>query len=138
MAAIVRIVCEGQSENAFVRNLLTEYVGELTSWSVNILPTTLTTSKDRKAGCVFRGGLINYEKAKNEIVVHMSSGDYVTTMFDFYALPDSFPDFKEAESYARDIDKVIKLEEALYKDIVDSIPGCRNDRFIPYIEMHEF
>lgn len=83
----------------------------------------------------YRGGVISYEKAKNDIVCWLkedrNSDVYFSTMFDLYALPNDFPKFEEAKKCADVYRKVEVLEEAFKEDIGDY-------RFLPYIQLHEF
>ena len=59
-------------------------------------------------------------------------------MFDFYALPKDFPGVKDAEKLQNDIDKVNCLENALFEDIKKFQGDFDDNRFIPYIQLHEF
>lgn len=134
---IVRVICEGQSENRFVKEVLAPYVSERTAYSVQLVPITLTTSVDRKAGKVYKGGLVRYEKAINDIRKSLAYGDVVTTMFDFYAIPVDFPGYDAAMGAGNALDKVCRLEESLKEDIISRL-GVSEDLFIPYIQLHEF
>jgi hypothetical protein len=91
------------------------------------------TSKTRNKQ--YRGGIVNYQKAKNDILNWLKSDTsdnvYFTTMFDFYALPDDFPGFLEARKISDPYEKVESIENAFKEDI-------NHPRFIPYIQLHEF
>jgi len=130
MIEIVRIniLVEGVTEETFVGDILQE---ALALKGVNIVARRVEMS--RKHGRIYRGGLINYEKAKRDIQNWLSQDKsaYLTTMFDLYALPGNFPGFDEAQRLPNPFDRVTKLEEALAEDI-------QNRRFIPYIQLHEF
>jgi hypothetical protein len=52
-------------------------------------------------------------------------------MFDLYALPNDFPGYEKASSIRDPYEKVSTLEKAFSDDINDN-------RFIPYIQLHEF
>lgn len=54
-----------------------------------------------------------------------------TTMFDLYALPNDFPDYEAAKALGEPYKRVAALETAFAKAIND-------ERFIPYIQLHEF
>ncbi len=88
---------------------------------------------DRKRSRVFRGGMPNYPKIKNDIKGWLSedSEAYLTTFFDFYGLTNDFPGYKEAVSKRTVAQKLSCLEESFYKDI-------DNMRLIPYIQLYEF
>ena len=67
MPSKLYIICEGQSESAFVNEMLCQYVGEKTKWQLRLIPITITTSTRKSSGKVFKGGLRNYGKIKNEL-----------------------------------------------------------------------
>ena len=92
--------------------------------------SVLTSKEYRK-----RGGITSYAKAKKDIQQWInsenSSDRRFTTMFDYYALPDDFPGFSDAEKFVNPYDKIQYIEEAFAEDMDDH-------RFIPYIQLHEF
>ena len=135
--SIIWVVCEGQSENRFVKEVLCPYVLEKTAYSIELKPITLTTSKNKKAGKVYKGGLVRYEKAINDIRESLAYGGVVTTMFDFYAIPVDFPGYDVAMKAGSSLDRVTRLEESMIEDVIKRL-GVREDCFIPYIQLHEF
>jgi Domain of unknown function (DUF4276) len=56
---------------------------------------------------------------------------FVTTMFDFYALPQDFPGYQAAIHSTDPYQKAALVQQALATDIA-------SQRFIPYIQLHEF
>lgn len=132
----VNVITEGQSELRFVRHLLNLYFnGRLILDARCVL-----TSKDQKSNYEYRGGMTSYERAKKDIRAWLLSdpGAYVTTMFDFFRLPKDFPEYDEAIKCADHRESVKILEAALKQDILIAVPGIPPDRFIPYIQLHEF
>ena len=127
----IYVVCEGQSEASFVNRILSPYFWKITGEKCFLTPHTVITSRNRRAGRIFRGGLSDYAKPKNDIVRCLKNGRYVTTMFDFFRLPIDFPGYDVAQIKGTDLEKTKALEQALYEDI-------NNRLFIPYIELHEF
>lgn len=128
---IVHILCEGQTEELFVKRVLKPYFSEF-----NIVLKSLLVFTSKKKN--IRGGLVSYAKAKEDLWHCMAENSrrssethFYTTMFDFYALPTDFPGYAEAISQHDAYDKVDKLEKALGKDI-------NSDKFVPYIQLHEF
>lgn len=118
---------EGQTEERFVKSILAPHL--LTK---NIfLAVTILNTKTVKDGANFKGGIINYEKVKNDLtrLFHDSSAKLVTTMFDYYGLPTDFPAFatKRGTCYQ----KVKHLEDAFANDI-------NQQNFLPYLQLHEF
>lgn len=130
----LHITAEGQTEEYFVKNTLTYYLGD---YNISTDVRCVLTSKDKhRRDIIYRGGLVNYDKAKNDIVQWLkeeknNNDVFFTTMFDLYALPQDFPDFEKAEKESDPYNKVKILEQGFAEDINDS-------RFIPYIQLHEF
>jgi hypothetical protein len=128
---ILNILCEGQTEEKFVKDVLKPYFSSL---GIVLKSRLLITSK--KKG--MKGGLLSYAQAKNDLTLWMkevshrgSETHFFTTMFDFYALPDDFPNIVQSKSIVDPYLRIADVEEAFKMDI-DA------DRFIPYIQLHEF
>lgn len=85
----VLILVEGQSEETFVKRVLSPHLLNL---EVLIVPTIIST-KRVKSGPSFKGGIPSYAKVRKELkrLLGDSSAALVTTMVDFYGLPGSFP-----------------------------------------------
>ena len=125
----VNVVAEGQSEMFFAKGPLNQYFGGRPS----IDSRCVLTSRSARNNYEYRGGLISYQQAKNDIVTWLKQDPsaYITTMFDFFRLPNSFPEYQKAMSCQNHMESVLILEEAMKKDLASS-------RFIPYIQLHEF
>lgn len=125
----LNVTAEGQTEERFVKHTLSEYLAE---FNISTSVRCVLTSRDKKKE--YRGGLSNYEKAKRDILQWLKEDSNAdarfTTMFDLYALPTNFPKFEEAKK-CPPYERVQLLEEAFRDDIGD-------ERFIPYIQLHEF
>lgn len=128
---ILHILCEGQTEERFVKEVLSPY---LQQFNIYPKPIILLTSKKKNA----RGGMLNYAQAKRDLTIlqkqnkdNNSEHHMFTTMFDFYALPDDFPGFKESSHYSDIRKRISFIEMEFAKDM-----GL--DAFIPYIQLHEF
>lgn len=128
---ILNVLCEGQTEERFAKEVLKPYFKDK---GIIIKHRLLLTSKKKNA----RGGMLNYCQAKNDLITWMKQNDkknseqhFYTTMFDLYALPDDFPDWKEAIGKSDKHLQVQTIEEAFSKDI-------NHSNFIPYIQLHEF
>lgn len=124
----LHIIAEGKTEQQFVVSVLTEHLG---NFNISTDVRCLTTNRNRK----IRGGLISYKQAKQDITFWLKQdrdrNSRFTTMFDLYALPDTFPKFKESLKKNDPYQKIALLESAFAQDINDS-------RFIPYVQVHEF
>lgn len=128
---ILTILCEGQTEDNFAKKILAPYLHAL-----NIHTKTIILQTSRKKGA--RGGMISYKQAVNDIdrifksiKPNKSETNIVTTMFDFYALPNDFAGYNEAMRANGPREQTDILESALGSEI-----GRPN--FIPYIQLHEF
>jgi len=126
----LNITAEGQTEEAFVKQTLSKYLGD---FNLSTDVRCVLTSKDKRKH--YRGGLISYSKAKKDIQTWLKEDNHsetrFTTMFDLYALPSDFPGFEASKKILDPYEKVIFLESEFEKDINDF-------RFIPYIQLHEF
>lgn len=128
---ILHIVCEGQTEESFVKKVLQPY---LRSYGIVAKPILVTTNRSKRA----QGGIVNFSHVERDIQETLklwSSNNYehhvVTTFIDYYALPNDFPRFSEAQKYFEPYQRVECLEQALGERIHSS-------RFLPYIQLHEF
>jgi hypothetical protein len=126
----LNITAEGQTEEKFVKQTLSAYLGQ---YNISTDVRCVLTSKDKKK--CYRGGLISYEKARKDIITWLkednNSDARFTTMFDLYALLKDFPKFEESKKYTNPYQKVEFLENSFREDINDV-------RFLPYIQLHEF
>ena len=115
------IVVEGQTEEAFVKELMAPYF--IQNGIYDVRPVIIQTSKGHK------GGFVNYEHLKNDILRLLKSQGQdvvVTTFVDFFRCPE-LPNQKDIEALPSHIKRVEEMEN----DINDW-------RFIPYIQLHEF
>lgn len=118
----VYVICEGQSEEAFVKHILSQHFENL---QIYLTPIVIPTSPKHK------GGGLNYDRIKFFITnkLKQDKDAFVSTFFDYYALPDDFPKYKEQKG---DIyEKIGILEQGFYNDINDQ-------RFFPHIQPYEF
>jgi len=126
----LNITAEGQTEEKFVKTCLSSYLGDK---NISTDVRSILTRKDKFKH--YRGGLINYKKAKRDIQTWMKHDNtdnvFFTTMFDYYALPNDFPHFEESKKIRNPYERVAFLEKKFEEDINDR-------RFIAYIQLHEF
>lgn len=132
---LIYVVTEGQSETNFVNRVLAPYFSENEKI---LIPTTVLTKADEKKGKMHKGGLINYEKARVTIRQDLSytkkNDVFVTTMFDFYAIPSDTPGYTEAKKLTDPYKKVACLEQ----NMLDFENLTNPAVFHPYIQLHEF
>lgn len=124
----VHILVEGQTEETFVRDVLTPF---LQAKGVFLIPTLLAT-KRAKSGSSFKGGVSSYGKIRRD--AHRLFLDRnairVTTMLDYYGLPEDFPGYTH-RPVGTCFQRVEFLEQRFREDIDQW-------RFIPYLALHEF
>lgn len=122
------ITAEGQSERKFADDVLKPY---LASFSIEVKTRVVITN--RKLGK--RGGILDFERIRNDLQRLMSEDSKpearFTTMIDLYALPIEFPGWVEAKTKKLPTERVEIIESAFQKEISDQ-------RFLPYIQLHEF
>ena len=105
----LHITAEGQTEELFVRKMLTDHLGQ---YNICTDVRCVMTSRDKwRQDRIFRGGMTNYAKAKNDIVQWLreekqNSDVFFSTMFDLYALPFDFPGYDKAHRYTDPYRKV--------------------------------
>jgi hypothetical protein len=121
----IKILVEGQTEETFVRDNLSDYFA---NQDIFLTPILIHTSKTG------RGGVTSYAKIHNQVTKLCLSDPscYVTTMLDYYGLPTDFPG-KSAIPYNMPVSQIItSLETAFSSDINEP------KQFIPNLMVHEF
>jgi hypothetical protein len=126
----VCVVCEGQTEEEFVLSVLAP---ELYLIGLNLIPQLIETSPGHK------GGALQYDRVKRHLrnTLRQKSAPVVTTLFDLYRLDKDFPAFTSSQTQGDLQGRLTVLKKALHDDIVKEA-GCAPERFIPYIQPHEF
>lgn len=122
------ITVEGPTERNFVNTVLSHH---LAAFSIDARARVVVTN--RQLGR--RGGIFNYQKIRRDLTSLMMEDRHpearFTTMVDLYALPGEFPGWTTARGQNTPENRVSVLEQAFRADIAD-------DRFFPYIQLHEF
>lgn len=122
----VYIYCEGQTEEAFVNEVLYPFFQQ---HEVYVFPIVCTTK--RTAERKYRGGVADYGKVRREFrnLCRSHPHELVTTLFDYYAMPADTPGI---HSTAPDLlVRVAEVEKKVNEDI-----GANNGRF--NFLVHEF
>jgi hypothetical protein len=133
----LNITVEGQTEETFVKDLLAPYLGRRGVWVYvrRVLTGTGVSPFNGSRGYQFRGGMDDYQKPRRDIAIwtRQERGDDVrfTTMFDLYRLPTDWPGWLPGEERPGSYEYIEQLETAFAEDLGD-------ERFIPYIQLHEF
>jgi len=128
---------EGQTEETAVNEVLRLHL--LQQGFDYVVPTLI--GNPRKS----TGGIVGWESAKREILRNLkeSVGRYVTTMVDYYGLPQTgnraWPG-REAAAHLPFAQKASTVESAMLADVVAEMGGDSfyPIRFIPFVVMHEF
>jgi hypothetical protein len=125
----VHVLVEGQTEETFVRDVLGPHL--LTFQTA--LHVTIISTKKIKAGGKFRGGVTGYPQVRRELrnLLEDTGAAAVTTMIDYYALPDDFPGQANLPKGGTCYRRAEHLEGAFHADIP-------HQRFLPYLSLHEF
>jgi hypothetical protein len=124
------VVCEGQTEQFFVSSVLRHHRNDLIHW-IPILPGK---SFNRP-----QGGDIRWDRIEPDLQRTIKSDPHgiVTTMFDFYALDPDFPNRREARGNTPS-EKATHVQNGMLEALSQELDFYRIQRFIPYIQMHEF
>ena len=124
----ILILVEGQTEEIFVKTKLEPYFSPK---DIFIIPTIISTKKVL-SGPDHKGGITSYDQVKRDLLplLHDSSADTVTTMIDYYALPNNFPGYNNRPSGS--CYKTVEFVEDQFGSEID------NRKFHPYLQLHEF
>jgi len=126
----VHVICEGQTEEEFVRNLLGPALLEK---QLFLLPSCIG-----KVG--HKGGNVNLNRLTVDVRERLLRDQhcYCTTLFDYYGLPADFPGKTDGERLNDIADKQGQVLLALSKWAQDALGDHPARRFIPYVQMYEF
>lgn len=123
------ILVEGQTEEQFVKEVLSPYLSAKTGlW----LTPTIVVTKVVKAGSNFKGGLSSFDQVRRDIsrLLQNTSAKVITTLFDYYGLPRDFPGM-ETRPRGSGLDRVRHVQSAFRECFPDG-------RFMPFLALHEF
>ena len=127
MNEVVAIV-EGQTEQTFVRRQLAAH---LVYHGITIWPVLPGKSRNQ-------GGVKKWTVASKDIMRTLKEGRYCTTMFDYYAMPNSWPGRSDAKSLSWR-DRARHVEEEILREITARMDSSFNPaQFMPYVQLHEF
>lgn len=126
----VYVVVEGPTEESFVDKVLAPAL-----WPFDVyLMSRIVGVPGHK------GGNVKYVRVKKDVLVQLKQDRtaYCSTMFDLYGLGEGFPGTPPLPNL-QNVDKVVRIEQAVKADIVAEIPDLRPDvRFVPYLQLHEY
>ena len=98
------IIVEGATEQEFVRQYLTPYLYNFGIYNVTAIE--ITTNRKLKK----RGGFVNYEHLKNDILKSLHENCYVTTLVDFFKIPTNCPGYTIKSSEVDNMQKAINVD----------------------------
>jgi len=133
------VICEGQTEEDFVKEILREYLGQRDWHSVSA--RLMGNARQRSQ----RGGIKGWPTVRKEIIQHLKQDPhcYVTTLVDYDGLPDSgekaWPG--RANSTKQPYrEKGAFIEAHLVSDLQNALGKDQPvaERFIPFVLVHEF
>jgi len=127
------LTVEGQTEQTFVVEVLRPH---LSAFNVSVGKPRLTGPYGRRGGRIPQGGMFStfahaLADMKRWLQSDRSPEVRFSMMVDLYSLPHDVPGYIDAMALASPYEQAETLEAALADEIKDQ-------RFIPYIQVHEF
>ena len=126
----VYVLVEGQTEQAFVRDVLTPALS-----THGIYPQPVLLGKPGH-----KGGIRSFAVVQRDISILLKhdANAFVTTLFDRYALPSDWPGLAESKLRGELAQTHSRLCQAMHKEISGKMgPDFRARRFLPYIQFYE-
>lgn len=122
------MLVEGQSEEVFVKRTLAPYLAER---RVYVQPPIVLWTKRLDSGGGFRGGVSDWNQIRRSLdPLTRDSDAWVTTLLDFYGLPEDFPGYQAAIQPGDPRERVASLQEAF-------MAAVGHPRFVPFLALHE-
>ncbi len=122
------VLAEGDSEELFVKRMLAPHLERFSVFARPTLVATRRLADGRKLG-----GGNRWPKVRDSLLPLLADSDaWVTTLLDFYGLPDDFPGASNARAAPTPDEGVARLEQDLAAAMTSP------PRFIPFFAQHEF
>lgn len=124
------IIAEGQTEQKFINMVLAPYLSER-----NIYVRAPLIGKPGH-----KGGDVRFPRFKNDMEEHLKQrpDTFVSIFIDYYGLGE-WPGLEKAKEMTRPLDKATAINKATVSEVKGLFGKYRpEERFIPYIAMHEF
>lgn len=123
MSIRILVVCEGSTEEGFVNEVLAPHLGQL---GIDIRGTRLLTSPGQK------GGVPSWEGTRRQLdrLCKSRSATHITTLFDLYGLPTSFPG-RDLPAKGDPVVWARALEQQIEQDL-------GHPQFKAHLQVHEF
>lgn len=122
------MLVEGQSEEIFVKHTLAPH---LAKYGVYLQSPIVLWTKRLPSGGGFRGGVSNWQQIVKSLRPLIHDGDaWVSTLLDYYGLPEDFPGLPEALGVGAAHESVAALQARFAAEL-------NHQRFIPFLALHE-
>jgi hypothetical protein len=125
----IAVVVEGQTEEAFVKQVLQPHIGFEVAY---LTPIIVHTSRAANGQAYKGGGSWAHYRKQLLNLLSQRHWSRVTTLIDFYGYPSDAPSC-HCESHHVQPQCVQAREEAMRRDL-----GIDDERFLPFIALHEF
>ncbi len=126
----IMVLVEGKTEEIFVNDLLRPYMARK---KIYLYPTQISKPGQK-------GGDVRFSRAKKDIRMHLKQrpDTYVTIFIDFYGTKE-WPGLDSVRLGATPSEIAQTINEATKTEVVNLFADWRADeRFIPYVAVHEF
>lgn len=121
------IIVEGDTEKEFIDRVLSPYLYSKGLQSISSFKIKHT-----------KGGLVKYQHLKTDLIKCVyESNVIISTLIDYYALPEDFPKYEESKRIINKNERLLYLEKAITED-VENEQDKRFPNLLPYIQLHEF
>ncbi|GAB0058461.1 hypothetical protein SIID45300_02810 [Candidatus Magnetaquicoccaceae bacterium FCR-1] len=128
----VHVICEGQTEEAFVHELLVPWFNE---YEIKLTPRLIG-----KPG--HKGGRVNCARLFEDVQLLLNDKSaYCTTLIDYYGMENDVPGKVEADRLPTPAAKAACLTTAIRSSLQRELGekyAAAMQRFIPYVQLHEF
>lgn len=123
------VLAEGDTEELFVREILAPHLAKFGVYA----SATGVVSKRLASGKKITGGNL-WSNVRNSLNPLLQDSDaWVTTLLDYYGLPDAFPGFGNGYALTGNAAAHLNIVENALAEAVNHSP-----RFIPFLVLHEF
>ena len=126
------VLVEGYTERAVIQEVLAPHLADRGIY----LSARIVGKPGKKGGdCQFQRRVL--PEIRNLIL--QENDTFVTTFFDYYALPDDWPAWEESRrlNVSLYLEKANVIEAGLKDAVCVKLPRMNPARFIPYIQMYE-
>jgi hypothetical protein len=125
------VLVEGPTEQIFIRSLLVDH---LASQGIYLRPIVISKPGQK-------GGDVRFARVQNDIRLHLKQRQdtYLTLFVDYYGIRNDWPGLAEAKRQTTPRGRASVLNEKTKEEVVRQFEAQRADqRFLPYVSMHEF